>query len=224
MKADGSEWMVLNECHVLSKMRSPFVLGLKYSFHEQDSLYLIIDMCAGGDLKVRAPAHTYSQCSREHKHRGRPRAHPTQARSAARAALIFSAMPAPPPPMPPNPMPPLPATRGPDDESALMSFFVCLLCDCYDLQYHLRASKDRCFEPQRAKFYACEVLLGLEHIHSQNIVYRSVSLFYSSTLLSFAAASDCFFAHCSSLFVLCVLMRACLWPLQGPEAEQHLVG
>ena len=89
VKADQSEWMVINECKVLSHMSSPFVLGLKYSFHEGDTLSMVFDMCAGGDLK-----------------------------------------------------------------------------------FHLRAAKDRCFEPERARFYASEVLLGLEHLHAQDTVYR----------------------------------------------------
>jgi len=70
-------------------MRSPFVLNLKYSFHNEKNLYLIFDMCSGGDLK-----------------------------------------------------------------------------------FHLRGAKS--FDPDRALFYAAEVLLGLEHIHSFNIVYRDL--------------------------------------------------
>jgi len=88
--------MVNNEKKVLSKMRSPFVLNLKYSFHTEENLYLIFDMCSGGDLK-----------------------------------------------------------------------------------YHLKAGvtaekKDRSFDKARAQFYAAEVLLGLEHIHSFDIVYRDL--------------------------------------------------
>jgi len=76
-------------------MRSPFVLHLTYSFHNERSLFLIFDMCSGGDLK-----------------------------------------------------------------------------------YHLHSeSKDNVpkgFDSERAQFYAAEVLLGLEHIHSFNIVYRDL--------------------------------------------------
>jgi len=76
---------------VLAKMRSPFVLNLKYSFHNEKNLYMILDMCSGGDLK-----------------------------------------------------------------------------------YHLRLGREKFFSPDRAQFYAAEVLLGLEHIHSFNIVYRDL--------------------------------------------------
>lgn len=92
VKFSQSEWMVMNEKKVLSKMKSPFVLNLKYSFHNEESFYLIFDMCSGGDLK-----------------------------------------------------------------------------------YHLReAGGDGRFPLERAKFYAAEVLLGLEFLHSLDIVYRDL--------------------------------------------------
>uniref|UniRef100_A0A7S3ZI58 G protein-coupled receptor kinase n=1 Tax=Lotharella globosa TaxID=91324 RepID=A0A7S3ZI58_9EUKA len=83
-----SEWMCINEMRVLAKMRSPFVLNLKYSFHSNKALYMVFDMCDGGDLK-----------------------------------------------------------------------------------YHLRSGA---FSKERARFYAAEVLLGLEHIHSWDICYRDL--------------------------------------------------
>lgn len=83
-----SEWMCINEMRVLAKMRSPFVLNLKYSFHSDKALYIVFDMCDGGDLK-----------------------------------------------------------------------------------YHLRSGP---FSKERARFYAAEVLLGLEHIHSWDICYRDL--------------------------------------------------
>ena len=91
VKHQQSEWVCVNERKVLAKMKSPFVLNLKYSFHNSENLYLIFDMCSGGDLK-----------------------------------------------------------------------------------FHLRNEKMRCFSLERARFYAAEVLLGLEHIHSLNIVYRDL--------------------------------------------------
>lgn len=91
VKHQQSEWVCVNERKVLAKMKSPFVLNLKYSFHTSENLYLIFDMCSGGDLK-----------------------------------------------------------------------------------FHLRNEKMRCFSLERARFYAAEVLLGLEHIHSLNIVYRDL--------------------------------------------------
>jgi len=43
-----------------------------------------------------------------------------------------------------------------------------------DLKFHL--NKDERFHEQRARFYAAEVLLGLEHIHSKGIIYRDMKL------------------------------------------------
>ncbi len=95
VKNNKSEWMCVNEKKVLARMRSPFVLGLKYSFHNEKNLYLIFDMCSGGDLK-------------------------------------------------------------------------------FHLKAGLGTGKDKYFGLDRAQFYAAEVLLGLEHIHAQNIVYRDL--------------------------------------------------
>ena len=92
VKKDDSAWMVVNEKKMLSKTHSPFVLGLQYCFHTIDSLFLVFDMCAGGDLK-----------------------------------------------------------------------------------FHLRMeNRTRPFPNARACFHAAEVLLGLEHLHSMNIVYRDL--------------------------------------------------
>jgi serine/threonine protein kinase len=43
-----------------------------------------------------------------------------------------------------------------------------------DLKFHLINAGH--FSPERACFYAAEVLLGLEHIHSLNIIYRDMKL------------------------------------------------
>jgi len=43
-----------------------------------------------------------------------------------------------------------------------------------DLDYQLNEEKSGCFNPDRARFYAAEVLLGLEHLHSLNVVYRDL--------------------------------------------------
>jgi len=43
-----------------------------------------------------------------------------------------------------------------------------------DLKFHL--NKDERFDEERSRFYAAEILLGLEHMHSKNIVYRDMKL------------------------------------------------
>jgi serine/threonine protein kinase len=43
-----------------------------------------------------------------------------------------------------------------------------------DLKFHLiNAGR---FTEKRARFYAAEVLLGLEHVHSNNVIYRDMKL------------------------------------------------
>lgn len=42
-----------------------------------------------------------------------------------------------------------------------------------DLMWHIQKSR---FSAKRAKFYACEVLLGLKHFHANGIVYRDLKL------------------------------------------------
>lgn len=52
-----------------------------------------------------------------------------------------------------------------------------LVTDYYNsgtLFYHLRKALK--FPEARAKFYACELLSALEHLHSQNIIYRDLKL------------------------------------------------
>jgi serine/threonine protein kinase len=46
-----SEKMCLTEKNVLQKLSSPFALSLKYSFTSEEALYLVFDICQGGDLQ-----------------------------------------------------------------------------------------------------------------------------------------------------------------------------
>jgi len=82
---------VLEERNVLTLMNSHFVTNLKYALHDEENLYLIMDLMLGGDLK-----------------------------------------------------------------------------------YHLTNAGR--FSEKRARFYAAEVLLGLETVHNASIVYRDMKL------------------------------------------------
>mmetsp|Transcript_37187 Transcript_37187/g.73056 ORF Transcript_37187/g.73056 Transcript_37187/m.73056 type:complete len:607 (+) Transcript_37187:51-1871(+) len=91
IKRSQAEWMCINEMKVLSKLSEPTCLSLDYSFHNNESLYLVFEICQGGDLK-----------------------------------------------------------------------------------YHLRNSPTHNFSLERSTFYAAQILAGLEHIHSYDIVYRDL--------------------------------------------------
>lgn len=43
-----------------------------------------------------------------------------------------------------------------------------------DLQYYL--NKHGMFTENDAKFYMCEIILGLEHLHENNIVHRDLKV------------------------------------------------
>lgn len=42
---------VLTEMAVMSKLRSPFTCTLYYAFQDRKDLFLVMDICLGGDLK-----------------------------------------------------------------------------------------------------------------------------------------------------------------------------
>lgn len=50
------------------------------------------------------------------------------------------------------------------------------LCTGGDLKQNLVISKHGRFSEAKAKFYACEILLGLEDLHAKNIIYRDLKL------------------------------------------------
>ena len=87
IEAKNATELCWNERVVLSRVDSPFVVGLQYAFQSKHDLFLVMDLMSGGDLS-----------------------------------------------------------------------------------YHLSLSSR--FSEHRARFYAAEILLGLEHLHSLGIVYR----------------------------------------------------
>lgn len=55
-------------------------------------------------------------------------------------------------------------------------YFIFKMLGGGELNYHLHNEPERRFAAPRAQFYAAEMLLGLEHIHSFTIVYRDLKL------------------------------------------------
>ena len=43
-----------------------------------------------------------------------------------------------------------------------------------ELFYHLHTSAQNGFDQERAKFYAAQIVLALEHMHSEGVVYRDL--------------------------------------------------
>lgn len=63
----------------------------------------------------------------------------------------------------------------------MKAFKVCIITDngfCItggDLKFHIyNMNREPGFELSRARFYAAEVVCGLEHLHQQGIVYRDL--------------------------------------------------
>lgn len=56
--------------------------------------------------------------------------------------------------------------------------FILDLMNGGDLHYHL--SQHGLFNEKQVRFYASEIVLGLEHMHSRNIVYRDLKVRYAS--------------------------------------------
>ena len=50
------------------------------------------------------------------------------------------------------------------------------LCPGGDLEFHRQQQPKRRFTEKAARFYAAEIALGLEHIHSKHVVYRDLKV------------------------------------------------
>lgn len=42
---------VINERVLLSQLNSPFLVNMHYAFQDRDTLYLVLDLMEGGDLR-----------------------------------------------------------------------------------------------------------------------------------------------------------------------------
>jgi len=55
-------------------------------------------------------------------------------------------------------------------------YFIFTMLGGGELNFHLNALPNKSFGPTRTRYYAAEILLGLDHIHSHNFVYRDLKL------------------------------------------------
>lgn len=58
--------------------------------------------------------------------------------------------------------------------------FILDLMNGGDLHYHL--SQHGVFSEREVRFYAAEVILGLEHMHNRYVVYRDLKVIYSQKI------------------------------------------
>ncbi len=107
--------------------------------------------------------------------------------------------------------------------------FILDLMNGGDLHYHL--SQHGVFNENEMKFYAAEVILGLEHMHRRFIVYRSVWSGRGIFLVQLLLVLVC--CHCCCCCCCCCCLHCwCFCPswwlfsssLQGPEAGEHFAG
>lgn len=42
---------ILNERVLLAELESPFLVNMKYAFQDRETLYLVLDLMEGGDLR-----------------------------------------------------------------------------------------------------------------------------------------------------------------------------
>lgn len=56
--AKNSVSSIMNELQLLSKLRHPFIVNMQYAFQDSSSLYLVVDLKQGGDLRYYILNHT----------------------------------------------------------------------------------------------------------------------------------------------------------------------
>lgn len=52
---------VMNERVLLSDLTSPFLVNMHYAFQDRDTLYLVLDLMEGGDLRYHLGNRTFSE-------------------------------------------------------------------------------------------------------------------------------------------------------------------
>ena len=64
-----------------------------------------------------------------------------------------------------------------DSQKGMLYFLsVTMMCCfvCFQLFFHL--SKERVFTEERSKFYATEIILAVQYLHEQSVVYRDLKV------------------------------------------------
>lgn len=51
----------MNERYLLSTLSSPFIVNIHYAFQDRDTLYLVLDLLEGGDLRHHISTQKFSE-------------------------------------------------------------------------------------------------------------------------------------------------------------------
>lgn len=51
----------MNERVLLSQFTSPFVVNMHYAFQDRDTLYLVLDLMEGGDLRYHIGSRVFNE-------------------------------------------------------------------------------------------------------------------------------------------------------------------
>jgi serine/threonine protein kinase len=52
---------IMNERELLSHLSSPFIVNMHYAFQDRDTLYLVLDLLEGGDLRHHISTKRFSE-------------------------------------------------------------------------------------------------------------------------------------------------------------------
>jgi len=52
---------VMNEFNLLSQLNNSFLINMYYSFQDSKYLYLVLDLCEGGDLRYHMNTHHFTE-------------------------------------------------------------------------------------------------------------------------------------------------------------------
>lgn len=52
---------VMNERTLLSQLNSPFLVNMHYAFQDRDTMYLVLDLMEGGDLRYHICNRPFSE-------------------------------------------------------------------------------------------------------------------------------------------------------------------
>lgn len=52
---------IMNERHLLSTLSSPFIINIHYAFQDRDTLFLVLDLLEGGDLRHHISTQKFSE-------------------------------------------------------------------------------------------------------------------------------------------------------------------